>query len=87
MVLVVFTLIVTVSFLYLSSFNEIASQGGIIHNLELKRSELMRESETWNQRITNLKSLDVIEQQDTVKKMPTINPSEIQFIEIGPKGK
>ena len=69
-------------FLYLSEFNAISSQGVIINDLEQERSELIIENEVWNMRIAQLKSLDVIEHQDVVKRMSTIVPAEIEFIDL-----
>ena len=75
-------LIATLCFLYLSEFNIIASQGVIINDLEHQRSELIIENEVWNMRIAQLKSMDVIEQQEVVKRMVTIDPAEIEFIDL-----
>ena len=75
-------IIMGTSFLYLSEFNDIASQGVIISELESERNRLIIENEVWNMRIAQLKSLDVIEQQPVVKRMITINPAEIEFINL-----
>lgn len=69
-------------FLYLSAFNHISTQGVIINELERSRSELIIENEVWNMRIAQLKSLDVIDQQDVVNRMPTVDPAEIEFIDL-----
>lgn len=73
------------SLLYLSGFNHISSQGVVIGELESKRSKLIIENEVWNMRVAKLKSLDVIEQQDIVKKMPSIDPREIEFLDASTK--
>lgn len=75
-------LIFTTCFLYLSEFNKISSQGVVINDLERERSELIIENEVWNMRIAQLKSMDVIEHQDVVRKMPTVDPAEIEFINL-----
>jgi len=80
--LMMILLIMGTSFLYLSEFNEIASQGVIIGELESERNRLIIENEVWNMRIAQLKSLDVIEQQPVVRRMITINPAEIEFIDL-----
>lgn len=71
-----------VSFLYLSEFNAIATQGVVINDLERDRSRLIIENEVWNMRIAKLKSMDVIGEQAVVKRMPTIDPSEIEFVDL-----
>jgi len=81
MIFLVF-LIFTTCFLYLSEFNKISSQGVVINDLERERSELIIENEVWNMRIAQLKSMDVIEHQDVVRKMPTVDPAEIEFINL-----
>lgn len=73
--------IAALSFLYLLAFNQIASQGIVIIDLERERNKLLLENEVWNMRISKLKSLDVIEKQKVVKQMETVNPAEIQFIQ------
>ncbi|MDF2379369.1 MAG: hypothetical protein P1V18_04070 [Candidatus Gracilibacteria bacterium] len=77
-----FILIVGTCFLYLSEFNNIASQGVIINDLERSRSELIIQNEVWNMRIARLKSLDVIEQQDVVKSMEFIGPEDLEFVDL-----
>ena len=77
-----FSAILLTSFLYLSSFNDLASQGVLINDLERKRSRLIIENEVWNMRIANLKSLDVIEEQDVVRRMESIVPEEIEFVDL-----
>jgi len=74
--------IVLTSFFYLSAFNDIASQGVILNDLERDRSQLIIKNEVWNMRIAKLKSLDVIEKQDVIKRMVTIDPAEIEFINL-----
>lgn len=69
-------------FLYLSEFNKISSQGVIINDLERERTELIIQNEVWNMRIAQLKSMDVIEHQDVVRRMQTIDPAEIEFIDL-----
>ena len=69
-------------FLYLSGFNQIASQGVIINDLERERSQLIIENEVWNMRMSRLKSMDVIEKQEVVRQMPFIDPSEIEFVDL-----
>lgn len=76
-----FTIMLT-AFLYLSTFNDLSSQGVIINELEAKRSELIIENEVWNMRIAQLKSLDVIERQQVVKRMPQVDPAEIEFVNL-----
>jgi hypothetical protein len=78
-------LIFTTCFLYLSEFNLISSQGVFINNLERERSELIIQNEVWNMRIAQLKSMDVIQHQDVVKRMQTIDPSEVEFINLDVK--
>jgi hypothetical protein len=78
--LVVF--IVGTCFMYLSAFNEISSQGVFINQLERARSELIIENEVWNMRIAKLKSMDVIQEQDVVYRMPNVDPAEIEFINL-----
>jgi hypothetical protein len=75
-------LIFATCFLYLSEFNNISSQGVFINDLEQERSELIIQNEVWNMRIAQLKSMDVIEHQDVVRRMQTIDPSEIEFINL-----
>jgi len=70
------------SFLYLSEFNAIATQGVVINDLERDRSTLIIENEVWNMRIAKLKSMDVIDKQAVVKRMPSIDPSEIEFVDL-----
>lgn len=72
-------------FLYLSEFNKISSQGVFINDLERNRAKLIIENEVWNMRIAQLKSMDVIQHQDVVKRMQTINSSEIEFINLDRK--
>lgn len=73
--------------MYLDEFNDIATQGVIINSLEIDRSRLIIQNEVWNMRIAQLKSLDVIEQQSVVNRMPTIDPAEIEFINLDQKAK
>lgn len=80
--LMVITGIMVTCFLYLDEFNDIATQGVIINSLEGDRNKLIIENEVWNMRIAQLKSLDVIEQQSVVNRMPTIDPAEIEFINL-----
>lgn len=68
--------------MYLSAFNQISSQGVFINQLERARSELIIENEVWNMRIAKLKSMDVIEEQDVVYRMPNVDPAEIEFINL-----
>lgn len=82
---ILISLMTLVCFLYLSEFNNIATQGVIINDLERARSRLIIENEVWNMRIAQLKSMDVIEHQDVVKKMPSINPAELEFIDLDRK--
>ncbi|MDP3976248.1 MAG: hypothetical protein Q8P95_05030 [bacterium] len=70
------------SFFYLSEFNQVASQGVIINSLERERAKLIIENEVWNMRIARLKSLDVIEMQDVVQRLPIIDPAEIEFVDL-----
>lgn len=79
---VLFMMIVATCFLYLSEFNNIASQGVIINDLERERSELIIQNEVWNMRIARLKSLDVIEQQDVVRRMEFIGPDDLDFVDL-----
>ncbi len=74
--------IVGTCFMYLSAFNQISSQGVFINQLERARSELIIENEVWNMRIAKLKSMDVIEEQDVVYRMPNVDPAEIEFINL-----
>lgn len=74
--------IFVVCFLYLSEFNAISSQGVVINDLESERSELIIENEVWNMRIAQLKSMDVIQHQDVVRKMQAIDPAEIEFVDL-----
>lgn len=73
--------------LYLETFNDIASQGVIINEIEQRRSKLIIENEVWNMRIAKLKSMDVIEQQDVVYRMPIVDPAEIEFIDLDRRAK
>ena len=76
------SLMAFVCFFYLAEFNNIATQGVIINELERKRSRLIIENEVWNMRIAQLKSMDVIQHQDVVKKMPPVSPAELEFIDL-----
>ena len=82
---VIFCLIVfnvLLGFFYLSEFNAISTQGVIINDLENQRNELIIENEVWNMRIANLKSMDVIQQQSVVKRMVSIDPAEIEYVDL-----
>ncbi|MDP2691075.1 MAG: hypothetical protein Q8O95_01560 [bacterium] len=81
-IVVLVILLLSTFFLYLSQFNHISSQGVIINELEQGRSELIVENEVWNMRIAKLKSMDVIEKQDVIRRMVTIDPSEIEFVNL-----
>lgn len=80
--IILFFFICLTCFLYLSEFNDISSQGVLINRLERERSELMIENEVWNMRIARLKSLDVIEKQDVVRRMEFIRPEEVEFVDL-----
>ncbi|MGE3278636.1 MAG: hypothetical protein AB7J40_02445 [Candidatus Altimarinota bacterium] len=82
LMMTMFLFIVLTCFFYLSEFNKISSQGVVINDLERQRSELIIENEVWNMRIAQLKSMDVIEHQDVVRRMPTVDPAEIEFINL-----
>ena len=84
-IMTMISLMTIVCFLYLSEFNNIATQGVIINDLERARSRLIIENEVWNMRIAQLKSMDVIEHQDVVRKMPSIDPAELEFIDLDRK--
>ncbi len=71
-----------VCFQYLAAFNEISSQGVVINELQRERARLIIENEVWNMRIAQLKSMDVIERQDVVKRMPSVLPAELEFIDL-----
>lgn len=77
--------IITVSFLYLQTFNTLASQGVIINDLERERGKLILENEVWNMRISRLKSLDIIHEQSAVKSMVNVDPKEVEFIQLQEK--
>ena len=85
LMLFLFISICGLSLFYLSEFNHIASQGVVINDLERDRSRLMIENEVWNMRMAKLKSLDVIEHQEVVKKMQSIDPKEIEFVDLAEK--
>jgi len=82
-IMIFMTLIIFMTcFFYLAEFNKISSQGVFINDLERERSTLIIQNEVWNMRIAQLKSMDVIEHQEVVKRMHTINPAEIEFINL-----
>jgi hypothetical protein len=72
-------LVVIVSMLYLVEFNKISTMGIIIDDLKDVRDDYIIENEVWNMRIANLKSLDVIQNQDVIRRMVDID--EVEFIE------
>jgi hypothetical protein len=74
MVLVI--LICTVGLLYLIEFNKISTMGILIDDGKNLRDKLIIENEVWNMRIANLKSLDVIQTQETVRSMVNIDNVE-----------
>jgi hypothetical protein len=71
--------IVGVSVLYLAEFNNLATQGVIIDELEIKRNRLVIENEVWRMRIAELMSLDVIKNQEVVQAMADVK--DVQYVE------
>ena len=64
---------------YLVEFNKISTFGIQIDDLKSVRDKSIVENEVWNMRIANLKSLDVIQNQDVINRM--INITDIEFLE------
>ena len=70
--------VIGISILYLAAFNQIATQGVIIDQLESKRSDLIVENEVWRMRIAQQSSLDIITHQPIVEKM--VGVTEVQYV-------
>jgi len=83
-VLVTIVLVCVVSLLYLAEFNEIATEGVIIDSLKSQRDRLIIENEVWNMRISDVKSLDVIQSTGKVRGMVFVD--EFLYIKDEPAG-
>lgn len=84
-IVVLIGMIITISMLYLVEFNKISTMGIQIDELKKVRDNIIVENEVWNMRIASLKSLDVIQTQEIIKKMVNIN--EVEFLESEEKEK
>lgn len=79
LVVVLIFMICGISILYLIEFNKLSTAGIIIDDLQAKRDKLIIENETWNMRIADLKSLDVIKSQNIVRSMVDIG-SNVEYV-------
>jgi hypothetical protein len=71
--------IVALSILFLAEFNNLATQGVIIEELEYKRNSLLVENEVWRMRNSQLKSLDVLTGQEVIKSMADV--VDVRFVD------
>jgi hypothetical protein len=72
--------IVVLSILYLAEFNKLATDGVILDQLEAQRKRLITENEDWKSKITQLRSLDVIENQPAVEGMTDVE--EVIYVDL-----
>ncbi len=84
-IVVLIGMIIVISMLYLVEFNKISTMGIQIDELKKVRDNIIVENEVWNMRIASLKSLDVIQNQEIIRKMVNIN--EVEFLESEEKEK
>jgi cell division protein FtsL len=62
-------LIAIVSLVYLAHANRNATKGYALKNLELKRSQLITENEVWDMQISQVKSLQALENDPKIRTM------------------
>lgn len=79
LIAVLIILIVVISMFYLVEFNKISTIGIQIDESKDIRDKFIIENEVWSMRIANLKSLDVIQNQDVINRM--VNITDVEFLE------
>jgi hypothetical protein len=72
--------IVILSIFYLAEFNKLATDGVILDQLEAQRKRLITENEDWKSKITQLRSLDVIENQPVIAGM--LDVGEVIYVNL-----
>ena len=75
-----FSALVILSILYLAEFSKLATDGVILDELEARRKRVITENEDWKAKITQLRSLDVVENQPTVKQMKPVD--EVIYVHL-----
>ncbi|MFH0776223.1 MAG: hypothetical protein V1936_01265 [Patescibacteria group bacterium] len=69
LMVIVILLALAVSLIYLAHANRTATRGYILKKLEIEKNDLRTQSEIWEQRVSEAKSLNAIEQSGILKKM------------------
>lgn len=70
---------VTMSLLYLTHYNSVATKGYDLRRLEADRQQLMTQHDIKNMKLAEVKSLSVISESERVSRMR--RPSEVSFVQ------
>ncbi len=62
-------LVAIISLVYLAHANRNATKGYALKSLELKRSQLITENEVWDMQISQVKSLQALQNDPKIKRM------------------